>query len=180
MDDLLTDDLTTALAADLDGNFSMVVQRMGRRLYWGLRRMSGDHHEAEDLAQEALIRAYQALCGYDPDRIAGLRLEPWLWTIALNLGRNHLRTKSRRPTLVEWTEPRGVEDPEMIDGAAWDRRLAGLSSPQRTAVVLRHVVGLGIEEIVEATGRPVGTVKTDIHRGLNRLRTIMETENNVH
>ena len=98
MDGLLTDELTVALAADLDGNFPVVVERMGRRLYWGLRRMSGDHHEAEDLAQEALIRAYQALCGYDRDRIAGLRLEPWLWTIALNLGRNHLRSRSRRPT----------------------------------------------------------------------------------
>ena len=180
MDGLLTDELTVALAADLDGNFPVVVERMGRRLYWGLRRMSGDHHEAEDLAQEALIRAYQALCGYDRDRIAGLRLEPWLWTIALNLGRNHLRSRSRRPTLVEWDEPRGVEDPELVDGAAWERRLAALSPAQRTAVVLRHVVGLGIDEITEATGRPAGTVKADIHRGLSRLREIMEAESHVN
>ena len=180
MDGLLTDELTVALAADLDDNFPVVVERMGRRLYWGLRRMSGDHHEAEDLAQEALIRAYQALCGYDRDRIAGLRLEPWLWTIALNLGRNHLRSRSRRPTLVEWDEPRGVEDPELVDGAAWERRLAALSPAQRTAVVLRHVVGLGIDEITEATGRPAGTVKADIHRGLSRLREIMEAESHVN
>ena len=171
------DDINLALANDLDGTFPEVVAVMGRRLYWGLRRMSGDHHEAEDLSQEALIRAYQALCGYDRERIGALRLEPWLWTIALNLGRNHLRSRSRRPTLVEWEEPRGVEDPEMVDGAAWDRRLSTLSAAQRTAVVLRHVVGLGIDEIVEATGRPTGTVKTDIHRGLNRLKTILEAEN---
>ncbi|MFO7299187.1 MAG: RNA polymerase sigma factor [Actinomycetes bacterium] len=175
-----TDELPKRLAADLDGIFPQVVELMGRRLYWGLRRMSGDHHTAEDLTQEALIRAYHALCGYDRDRIRELRLEPWLWTIALNLGRNHLRDRSRRPTLVELDEPRGgVEDPEMVDGAAWDRRLSALSGPQRTAVVLRHVVGLGIEEISEITGRPVGTVKTDIHRGLNRLRTIMEAEEHV-
>ncbi len=171
------DDINLALADDLDGTFPQVVEVMGRRLYWGLRRMSGDHHEAEDLSQEALIRAYQALCGYDRERIGSLRLEPWLWTIALNLGRNHLRSKSRRPTLVEWDEPLGVADPEPVDGAAWDRRLSGLSQAQRTAVVLRHVLGLGIEEIVEATGRPSGTVKTDIHRGLSRLKTIMEAEN---
>lgn len=171
------DDLNLALANDLDGAFPQVVEVMGRRLYWGLRRMSGDHHEAEDLSQEALIRAYQALCGYDRERIGALRLEPWLWTIALNLGRNHLRSRSRRPTLVEWEEPRGVEDPEIVDGAAWDRRFSSLSTAQRTAVVLRHVVGLGIDEIVEATGRPAGTVKTDIHRGLNRLKTILEAEN---
>lgn len=176
----MTDDLTAALAADIDVAFPQVVETMGRRLYWGLRRMSGNHHEAEDLAQETMIRAYRALCAYDKERIRSLRIEPWLWTIALNLGRNHLRSKSRRPTLVEWEEPRGVEDPEPLDGAAWDRRLASLPAPQRTAVVLRHVAGLGIEEIVEATGRPAGTVKTDIHRGLNRLRTIMEAENHVH
>ncbi|HEX6946771.1 MAG TPA: RNA polymerase sigma factor [Acidimicrobiia bacterium] len=176
MEDLLADDLTRRLATDLDGAFPLVVERMGRRLYWGLRRMSGDHHEAEDLAQEALIRAYQALSEYEHDRICELKLEPWLWTIALNLGRNHLRTRSRRPTFVKLTEPKGVEDPELVDGAAWDRRLSSLPPTQRTAVVLRHVVGLGIDEIVEITGRPAGTVKTDIHRGLNRLRTIMETE----
>ena len=172
----MDDDLVRALATDLYGTFPRVLERMGRRLYWGLRRMSGDHHEAEDLTQETLIRAYQALCGYQHDRICELKLEPWLWTIALNLGRNHLRSKSRRPTLVKLTEPQGVEDPEMVDGAAWDRRLNALPPTQRTAVVLRHVVGLGIDEIAEATGRPVGTVKTDIHRGLGRLRTIMEAE----
>ncbi len=170
------DDINLALADDLEGAFPRVVELMGRRLYWGLRRMAGDHHEAEDLAQEALIRAYQALCGYDRERICALRLEPWLWTIALNLGRNNLRSRSRRPTLVEWDDTRGQEDPEPADGPAWEGRLSRLTQPQRTAVVLRHVVGLGIEEIVEATGRPAGTVKTDIHRGLSRLKTIMEAE----
>lgn len=170
------DEMTAALAGDIDGAFPRVVESMGRRLYWGLRRMSGSHHEAEDLTQETLIRAYQALCGYDRERITTLRLEPWLWTIALNLGRNHLRDRARRPTLVELSEPVGQEDPEPLDGTAWDRRLSALTKPQRAAVVLRHVVGLGIEEIVEATGRPAGTVKADIHRGLNRLRQVMEAE----
>jgi RNA polymerase sigma-70 factor (ECF subfamily) len=54
--------------------------------------------------------------------------------------------------------------------------MAGLSKPQRTAVVLRHVVGMGVAEIAEATGRPQGTVKADIHRGLARLKQLMEQE----
>jgi RNA polymerase sigma-70 factor (ECF subfamily) len=102
-------------------------------------------------------------------------LSPWLWTIALNLGRNHLRDRSRRPTFVEMTD-QGDDDPEPPDTAAWDRRLSSLSLDQRRAVVLRHVVGLGIGEIAEATGRPEGTVKADIHRGLGRLRRVMEQE----
>ena len=51
-----------------------------------------------------------------------------------------------------------------------------LNRHQRTAVVLRHVNGLGIGEISDATGRPEGTVKADIHRGLARLKEAMEDE----
>lgn len=169
------DELGNALATDLDAAFQTVVQQMGQRIYWGLRRMANDHQEAEDLTQETFIRAYTALCRYDRSRIREMRLEPWLWTIALNLGRNHLRNRSRRPTYVELVET-GTHDPEVPDGRAWDERMSLLNSHQRTAVVLRHVVGLGISEISEATGRPNGTVKADIHRGLARLKQAMEDE----
>lgn len=169
------DDLAKALAADLDKSFPTVVETMGTQLFWGLRRICGDHQEAEDLTQETFIRAYRALDGYDAERIRTMNLRPWLWTIAMNLGRNHLRDKARRPTYVEMTEA-GDEDPEPVDEAAWDRRLSNLSSEQRAAVVLRHVVGLGIVEISEITGRPEGTVKADVHRGLSRLRKMIERE----
>jgi RNA polymerase sigma-70 factor (ECF subfamily) len=163
------------LAVNLDGAFQTVVEKMGGRIYWGLRRMSNGHQDAEDLTQETFIKAYRALCGYDRHRIKTLRLEPWLWTIALNLGRNELRNRSRRPTHVAMIET-GVADPEVADGAAWDRRLSTLNRHQRTAVVLRHVIGLGTAEIAQATGRPEGTVKADIHRGLARLREVIEEE----
>jgi RNA polymerase sigma factor (sigma-70 family) len=171
----LMDDLNHRLARDLDTAFPELVSMMGTRLFSGLRRISGQHQEAEDLAQEVLIRAYRALCEYEPERIRGLKVEGWLWTIALNLGRNHVRDRRRRPTpALEVDTPH--HDPEPADFAAWDRRLGALNSHQRTAVVLRHVVGLGTGEISEATGRPEGTVKNDIHRGLQRLRQIMEEE----
>ena len=93
----MMDNIGYALATDLDGAFPTVVEEMGTRLYWGLRRMSGDHQEAEDLTQETFIRAYKALDGYNTQRIRDMKVESWLWTIALNLGRNHLRDRSRRP-----------------------------------------------------------------------------------
>ena len=170
------DDLTNALATDLDSTFPTMVQEMGTRLFWGLRRICGNHQEAEDLTQETFIRAYRALGGYDPDRIRAMDLRPWLWTIAMNLGRNHLRDASRRPTYVEMTTDAGAHDPEPADEAAWDRRLGSLNRHQRTAVVLRHVVGMGVAEISEITGRPEGTVKADVHRGLARLRQTIEEE----
>ena len=167
------DEIGHDLATDLDRAFPAVVEHMGTKLYWGIRRITADHQEAEDLTQETFIRAYKALGGYDSQRIREMRLEAWLWTIALNLGRNHLRDRARRPTYVELVET-GAHDPEMADEAAWDRRLECLSRNQRTAVVLRHLVGMGIGEIAEAMGRPEGTVKADVHRGLKRLRQVME------
>ena len=105
------DDLTAALARDLDSAFPTLVESAGPGLYWGLRRLCGDHQEAEDLTQETFIRAYRSLGGFDRDRFEELRLSPWLWTIALNLGRNHLRSRSRRPTFVDLHEARGIRGP---------------------------------------------------------------------
>jgi len=168
------EELRDRLAGDLDGTFEDLVTAIRDDLYSGLRPLHGT--EAEDLAQEALIRAYRALCGYEPDRIRALRLRPWIWTIALNLSRNQARDRARRPTAVELVDTHGVHDPEPLDTAAWEARLACLPLAQRRAVVLRHVVDLSYPEIAEITGRPEGTIKADVSRGLARLRTIMQEE----
>lgn len=170
--------ITAALADDLDRAFPDLVRLLQDGIYSGALRMLGDRHEAEDVAQEAFLRAYRALQGYDPQRIRDLRLAPWVWTIAANLCRNRYRSRSRRPEepgLERLDPPEGGSGPEDLAVAASDRsRLAALLTelpwPQRTAVVLHHVVGLGHEEIAAAVGRPIGTVKSDIHRGLARLR----------
>lgn len=169
-------DLGQELSRNLDSAFPDLVDLMKVKLYWGLRRMTGDAQHAEDLSQETFIRAYRALNQYPASRIRELRVEPWIWTIALNIGRNHLRDRSRRPTLVEETGEPAVDDVEVPDSGAWTERLGRLSGPQRNAVVLRHVVGLTLAEIAIATGRPEGTCKADIHRGLKKLREIMEAE----
>lgn len=171
---LMMDDLRTRLAGDLDGAFPDLVAAMRDDLYSGLRPLHGA--DAEDLAQEALIRAYRALSTYNADRIRSLSLRGWMWTIALNLGRNRQRDRARRPLPVPLEDTHGVADPEPIDRAAWDARLSRLPVAQRRAVVLRHVVDLSYAEIAEATGRPEGTVKADVSRGLNRLRSILEEE----
>ena len=68
------DDLTEALARDLDGASHLV--EVPARLYSGLRRLCGDHQEAEDLTQETFIRAYRSLGEFDRDRFEELRLSP--------------------------------------------------------------------------------------------------------
>lgn len=167
------DSLPARLSADLDRWFPDLVRALQNELYSGLRSLAGA--DAEDLAQETFIRAYRALSDYEPARVEKLALRPWIWTIALNVGRNHLRALNRRPRAIA-LEDVGRPDPEPIDTTAWEQRLARLSLPIRRAVVLRHVVGLDYDEISLALERPVGTVKADVHRGLERLRTMMEEE----
>jgi RNA polymerase sigma factor (sigma-70 family) len=171
---LAMSDIAAHMATDLDGAFPGLVRELQSDILSGLRRMYGA--DAEDLTQETFIRAYRALRGYEPERIRELRVRGWIWTIALNLGRNHARDRARRPTPVELDDRDGRSDPEPPDSAAWDRRLGALPATQRRAVVLRHVVGLSYPEIAEAVARPEGTVKADVHRGLERLRRIMEEE----
>lgn len=165
------------LAADLDGAFPGWMRQLQDGIYSGVRRLVPSAPDAEDITQETFIRAYRALASYPPERVRDLNLPAWVWTIALNLCRNAARTRSRRPRTVELD--RDVYHPQdgperhaltAEENAAWEERLSRLSPAQRTAVVLRHVVGLPYRDIAEATGRAEGTVKTDVHRGLAKLQ----------
>jgi RNA polymerase sigma-70 factor (ECF subfamily) len=177
-----TRDLTANLARDVDAAFPALVDRHLDGIYSGVRRLVPTPADAEDVTQEVFLRAYRALTGYDQQRIATLRLRAWLWTIAVNLCRNAARTRSRRVVAVPIDaapDPAAADDPagdalERIADADWRRRLEPLPTPMRTAVVLRHVVGLPYGEIATALDRPVGTVKADVHRGVQRLRTMIE------
>jgi len=166
--------LCSRLATDLERSFPEVVRRFQNEIFSGLRTLAGA--DAEDLAQETFIRAYRALQEYDSERIRQLRLRGWIWTIALNLGRNHARDRARRPQVIGLENDIGAHDPEPADLGAWQRRLAALTPAMRKAVVLRHVVGLGYDDIAAALNRPEGTVKADVHRGLERLRKQLEME----
>lgn len=173
--------LAGRLAVDVDSAFPELVLTHQHRLYSGVRSFVGTA-DAEDVTQEAFIRAHKALHSYGADRIEALQVSPWLWTIAINLCRNWARTRSRRPQTVQLTfDQAGGEsavddavDTVMLD--EWKQRLKALSGPQRVAVVLRHVVGLNYREIAAATDRPVGTAKTDVSRGLAALRKIISEE----
>jgi RNA polymerase sigma-70 factor (ECF subfamily) len=168
--------LTRELATNLDGSFEALVRAHQDRLFTIAHRTGGDRHDAEELVQDCFVRAYRALATYPPARIRELRLRGWLTTILLNAGRNRARVR-RVPTTELAFEP-GTEpavDPltRRDERETWARLLAGLSPAQRTAVVLRHVDGLSYAEIAEVTGRPEGTVKAHVHRGLTALRTAL-------
>ena len=171
----MADNLPTELASDLDESFPQLVARLQNGVFSGLRQLAGDHHRAEDLTQETFIRAYLALQSYPAERIREMRLRGWIWTIALNLFRNDVRASARRPVPVR-LEDAGYTQSEPPDSRAWRRRWALLPPAQRRAVILRHVAGLSYREIAEATDRPASTVRSDVRRGLARLRSAIEEE----
>jgi RNA polymerase sigma factor (sigma-70 family) len=176
--------LPDALATDRDGAFPHLVRALLDGVYSGALRLTGNPADAQDVAQEAFLRAYRALGSYPAERIRALQLREWVWTIALNLCRNRARTRQRRP---EEALPAGLPMADRAPGpearalAAIGEenlaaRLARLPWAQRSAVVLRHVCDLTYAEAAAALGRPVGTVKADVHRGLQRLRAALEEE----
>jgi RNA polymerase sigma factor (sigma-70 family) len=183
------DALAARLAADLDAAFADLVVGHADRLYTIALRLLGNGPDAEEVAQDALIRAYRAMTGYSPDRVAGLRLRPWLAAITVNLARNRRRRIADRqppasldPLVAAGFDPpdRGHADPERVTGGRESADelaalLLELPASQRAAVVLRHVDGMSIAEIAEALGRPEGTIKAHISRGLDRLRARVAT-----
>ena len=106
------------------------------------------------------------------------------WWLRLLLCRNRARTQRRRPegpgeNLASVPDP--APGPEQAALVAADRErlahhLSRLPWTTRAAVVLRHVAGLSYPEIAATLGRPPGTVKSDVHRGLQRLRAFLEEE----
>jgi RNA polymerase sigma-70 factor (ECF subfamily) len=176
MDNPADVNLAARLATDLDGTFEALVIAHQDRLFTIAHRIGGDRHDAEELVQDAFVRAYRAIAGYPPERVRDLRLRGWLTTILLNAGRN--RGRVRRVQTVELIFEPGSEpaaDPltRSDERETWVRLLAGLTPAQRMAVVLRHVDGLSYAEIAEAVGRPEGTVKAHVHRGLAALRAAL-------
>ena len=180
--------LVEAAARDLDGTFEALVVAHQDRLYSIALRMLGNSHDAEEAAQDALVRAYRALAGYPAERIRALRLRPWLATIVLNLCRTRMtRRAAGRPALsLDAAEPGTLEpmaDERTGPAAtaarratrrAWAELLLTLPPAYRSAVVLRHVDGLSYPEVATALDRPEGTVKAQVHRGLAMLRTAFE------
>jgi RNA polymerase sigma-70 factor (ECF subfamily) len=181
----------TELSRDLDGSFATFVEHHQDLVYsLALRWSPGRPSDAEDLAQDVFVRAYRALREYSSDRIAALRARGWLASIVLNLARNRARRQSPRTTPLDSVD-QPSHDPVDTDprtrpqimaerreaSREWGNLLERLPPRYRTAVELRHVHGLSYQELAEALGRPVGTVKSDVHRGVALLREAWEAMN---
>ncbi|HJP89797.1 MAG TPA: sigma-70 family RNA polymerase sigma factor [Candidatus Limnocylindrales bacterium] len=181
--------LANRLARDVDAAFPDLVTAHQDRLYTIALRLLGDRRDAEEVAQDALVRAFRAMHGYPRERIVALRLRPWLASITVNLARNRRRRLEDRqpPNQLEpmvdsgfdpATDERWAAPAAQADRRETQRELAfallQLTPAVRSAIVLRHVDGLSVAEVAEALDRPEGTIKAQVHRGLKELRLLLE------
>jgi RNA polymerase sigma-70 factor, ECF subfamily len=181
-----------------DGDaFRALVERESRSVVRICYRILGDVHEAEDAAQEAFVTPYRSLSTWRGDGPFG----GWLATIATRIAIR--RAGRRRPVVRIDAAPRPGEAPGSADAllsraisdppaslavdpsahaieaersAAVRRAVERLDEPYREVVALRFFADLSLNEIAAQSGRPLGTVKTHLHRGLQRLRPLLDAE----
>jgi len=147
--------------------FQILVERHQAAVRGFLRRLTaGDHGTADDLAQETFLAAYRKLDGLK----AGASLVSWLHSIAYRQFLQHLRRNERQRVMAEPPEP--AHDPRAALDAEYlaPRLLAEVSPPERACLTLAYAAGMSHAEISAVTGLPVGTVKSHITRGKQKLQ----------
>ena len=137
-------------------------------------RITGDADAASDCAQEAFIRAHRALHQYDPS----LPFGPWIFRIVTNASLSHVQRWHAHQTRVEEL-PEVAEPSESGPEASALRRealsevvaaMSELPPAYRAALTLRHLQQLSYQEVADALGIPLGTVKTHLHRARAALK----------
>lgn len=172
---LLADDQLAGLAAGGDRDaFGELVRRHARFVRDLMRRMGADAATADDLTQDAFIEAMRSLPGYRMEA----PFTAWIRTVAARL---FLKRKYRDARLVVMADPVGDETVagEAADLDArmdLDTALRTLSPAERTCVTLCHGAGLTGKEIADALDVPLGTVKSHVTRGLDKLRHRLRVE----
>lgn len=172
-------------------SFDCLVDAYAPRLFGFLYRLTGSRQESEDLLQEVYLRLVRMIEAYTHDG----RFDAWLFRIAANLVRDRVRKVRRTGKFVsgagdagddgngsliesiEAAEPeveRGLVMSEEMD--ALNRALAELPEAEREVITLRHFSQMSFKEIADATNVPLGTALARGHRGLEKLRRLMDPE----
>jgi RNA polymerase sigma-70 factor, ECF subfamily len=162
--------------------FAEIVELYKDKVYQLCFRMLGNPHEAEDIAQEAFIRAYINIHSYDSSK----KFSTWLYRIATNLSIDRIRKK--KPDYYLDAEVAGGEGLTLYSQVAADvalpedevqyvelqeiiqEEILKLPDKYRSVIVLKYIEELSLKEISEILDLPINTVKTRIHRGREALR----------
>lgn len=172
--------------------FGLLVSKYQRKLLRLVMRLVRDHAEAEDVTQEAFIKAYRAL----PNFRGESAFYTWLYRIGVNTAKNWLIANGRRmPTVTDITDEDGesiddgglLRDEETPDRVLMSKQIGdtvnsameALPEELRTAITLREIEGLSYEEISQVMDCPIGTIRSRIFRAREaiaaKLRPLLET-----
>lgn len=164
--------------------FNEIVSRYKDKLVNFLFRYTSDREEAEDLAQDTFIKLYKSKHLYK--EIA--KFSTWFYTIAVNTAKTHSKKKSRMSTIsISDFDPENEKDFDIkADAIAPDdsanasienyyiqKAIDSLDEAFREIIILRDIQDLDYEEIAEITKLPLGTVKSRINRGREKLKKLL-------
>jgi RNA polymerase sigma-70 factor (ECF subfamily) len=174
--ELLDEELVNRVQNGDKSAYDVLVIRYQHKIVQLVNRYVKDHSEAQDVAQEAFIKAYRALGSFRGDSA----FYTWLYRIAINTAKNYLVSRTRRNSdyHVDVQEAEAVENAPQLQGLDTPERqvlgeeiaktvqtaIENLPEEMRVAIMLREFDGLSYEEIAEAMDCPVGTVRSRIFR----------------
>lgn len=167
-----TDVLARCQAGDHEA-FTSVVRVYGPMIHALALRMVRDPYEAEDLSQEIFLRMYRKISTFRGQS----KFSTWLYQLGYYLILDFLKARKRETEVTDF--PEDLEGVVAVDSSPREPRVVvtdlvnRLPLPYRTAIQLFYVDGYSLEEIGQITGTPVGTVKTHLARGRERLRALM-------
>lgn len=162
-------------------SFEREAERVFPSVFGTALRLTRSREDAEDLAQEAIVRAYEAY-----DRFDGSNFKAWMLRIVTNLFINRYRQKQRGPSVGSLDDESAIEpvaseeevpDKVLFDnvlGAEVEEALGKVPEDFRLAVILSDIEGLSYQEIADATGVPIGTVRSRLARGRATLRKALD------
>ena len=165
--------------AELDAAFEQLYRDHLRDVYSYSYYRVGNHHDAEDLTEQAFLQAYRH---FERARREsnGRPLRPWLIRIAHNLASNYHRDRARRPqSALEYADP--IAAPHSTERVVEGREelmrvmssLEALPDDRREALIMRFALGMDNREIARALGRTDGATKVLIHRAIKQLEKEM-------
>lgn len=165
-------------------SYEILVNRYQRPIYNLAYRISGNEADAQDIAQEAFVKAYQSLQSYNPQ----YSFKSWLFRITQNLSIDQLRKKSRHSHISmnqeiedesgdslqkEWEDHSPNARTQLMEkqkGERIEQMIQSLPEPYKSVIILRHVEEMQLEEIAQLLSIPLGTVKTNLYRARNLMK----------
>lgn len=170
------------LARVLDGDhdaFNVIMRNHEDRVFSVCLRIMGNREHALDATQETFLTAFRKAGQFQGNSALGT----WIYRIAVNTCYDQLRRQKRRRTdpMPDHVDPTDHQAEEAIDSAALrpeiQRALAAIPDDFRSAVVLSDIEGIGLPEVAEILGIPVGTVKSRVFRGRRLLAQQLGNQN---